>query len=303
MVEPCCNIGDEVRRRTAVLVFMLAAVRNSIDGNYRSAEQCPLILSFPAEGRTQNTYDPQALNRYAFERNNPYRNNDPTGHVYWDQLALASLSLAGAISSIVLGSSIALGSTVTGPGAIVGVVVGGLIAAHGAGQTYDAVGDALAAIYEDDAYIAADKGGYMANLGYKIKGEKGAKEGRSLEFAIDLGLLVANPGELATMGGTLDGLNMALSTNDVTTESNGKASAFGKVTPVTAGLVPTSKSTTTFSGVSSQYGREARNVSPAERAANIATLEKAKAQGDAFEKLREGVYRKVTEKSVRIIYT
>lgn len=30
----------------------------------------------------QNVYDPQSLNRYAFERNNPYRYTDPTGHQY-----------------------------------------------------------------------------------------------------------------------------------------------------------------------------------------------------------------------------
>src|SRR3989344_6410719 len=28
----------------------------------------------------QNVYDPQSLNRYGFERNNPYKNTDPTGH-------------------------------------------------------------------------------------------------------------------------------------------------------------------------------------------------------------------------------
>jgi RHS repeat-associated protein len=28
----------------------------------------------------QNVYDPQGLNHYSFERNNPYKNSDPTGH-------------------------------------------------------------------------------------------------------------------------------------------------------------------------------------------------------------------------------
>jgi hypothetical protein len=28
----------------------------------------------------QNVYDPQSLNRYSFERNNPYKHTDPTGH-------------------------------------------------------------------------------------------------------------------------------------------------------------------------------------------------------------------------------
>ena len=30
----------------------------------------------------QNVYDPQSLNRYSFERNNPYKNNDPSGHIF-----------------------------------------------------------------------------------------------------------------------------------------------------------------------------------------------------------------------------
>src|SRR3989344_5766698 len=35
----------------------------------------------------QNVYDPQSLNRYAFERNNPQKNIDPTGHCPWCLLA------------------------------------------------------------------------------------------------------------------------------------------------------------------------------------------------------------------------
>ena len=31
----------------------------------------------------QNVYDPQSLNRYMFERGNPYNKVDPTGHVVW----------------------------------------------------------------------------------------------------------------------------------------------------------------------------------------------------------------------------
>jgi len=43
----------------------------------------------------QNVYDPQSLNRYAFERNNPYKNTDPTGHYAWlYQLATAAIRWA-----------------------------------------------------------------------------------------------------------------------------------------------------------------------------------------------------------------
>ena len=31
----------------------------------------------------QNVYDPQSLNRYSFERNNPYKYEDPYGHIYY----------------------------------------------------------------------------------------------------------------------------------------------------------------------------------------------------------------------------
>ncbi|MBI4451949.1 hypothetical protein HY637_00840, partial [Candidatus Woesearchaeota archaeon] len=47
----------------------------------------------------QNVYDPQSLNRYAFERNNPLKNTDPTGHqlniANSPQLAIFFLALGG----------------------------------------------------------------------------------------------------------------------------------------------------------------------------------------------------------------
>lgn len=42
-----------------------------------------------------NVYDPQSLNRYSFERNNPLKNIDPTGHYTWlYQLATAAIRWA-----------------------------------------------------------------------------------------------------------------------------------------------------------------------------------------------------------------
>ncbi|HIH41657.1 TPA: hypothetical protein HA239_04535 [Candidatus Woesearchaeota archaeon] len=61
----------------------------------------------------QNVYDPQSLNRYAFERNNPYNRVDPTGHfelvsgtVFVGALAVASIAAFIAWSSPIIGPSI-----------------------------------------------------------------------------------------------------------------------------------------------------------------------------------------------------
>jgi len=48
----------------------------------------------------QNIYDPQMLNRYTFERNNPYKHTDPTGHVL--PLAVAALIVVYTIGLMVL---------------------------------------------------------------------------------------------------------------------------------------------------------------------------------------------------------
>ena len=41
----------------------------------------------------QNVYDPQSLNRYMFERGNPYKNVDPTGHCIWDLCSLETAAI------------------------------------------------------------------------------------------------------------------------------------------------------------------------------------------------------------------
>jgi RHS repeat-associated protein len=59
------------------------------DFNFRMYQSSTMQFTQP-DTIIKNAYDPQSLNRYAFERNNPYSSIDPTGH--W--------SLSGIISGI-----------------------------------------------------------------------------------------------------------------------------------------------------------------------------------------------------------
>jgi len=51
----------------------------NIDFNFRTYNPSTYQFTQP-DTLIQNVYDPQMLNRYAFERNNPYNREDPSGH-------------------------------------------------------------------------------------------------------------------------------------------------------------------------------------------------------------------------------
>jgi len=143
----------------------------------------------------QNVYDPQSLNRYAFERNNPYRFVDADGHVYWDKLALAvfsgiaSLGLAtGGIGLSILGVPTSVAPPV-GAAAIAGGVA---TACLGFANFGDAFLDSIAALQEDEEYFENDAGGILANLGGLIGGKKGAGIGRTAEAVISGTDLIKN---------------------------------------------------------------------------------------------------------------
>ena len=50
----------------------------------------------------QNVYDPQMLNRYSFERNNPYRYTDPTGHQSMNYAEQVNSNYPGGILQVIL---------------------------------------------------------------------------------------------------------------------------------------------------------------------------------------------------------
>lgn len=56
------------------------SVVKDTDFNFRKYRPDLAIFAQP-DTLIQNVYDPQLLNRYSFERNNPYKFTDPTGHV------------------------------------------------------------------------------------------------------------------------------------------------------------------------------------------------------------------------------
>jgi RHS repeat-associated protein len=65
------------------------------DYNFRMYQSSTMQFTQP-DSIIQNTFDPQSLNRYAFERNNPIKNTDPTGHN-----PLVALGVAGLVGGLV----------------------------------------------------------------------------------------------------------------------------------------------------------------------------------------------------------
>jgi len=59
----------------------------------------------------QNVYDPQSLNRYAFERGNPYKYTDESGHAF---VTLTSLVMA-AVFAVIAAYALMLGSAIIAP--------------------------------------------------------------------------------------------------------------------------------------------------------------------------------------------
>ena len=63
----------------------------------------------------QNVYDPQSLNRYSFERNNPLKYTDPSGH----NLAPLTVGYGNALGFMVASMGATLGITLV----VIGIIV------------------------------------------------------------------------------------------------------------------------------------------------------------------------------------
>ena len=101
----------------------------------------------------QNVYDPQSLNRYSFERNNPYGKVDPSGH-------LGEPTIVG-IGSTVLGSlivGVGIGTTALVIGFVGLIVVTGLI-----------ISSSLDANEAENQQIKADYNSPLTGKNYKNK--------------------------------------------------------------------------------------------------------------------------------------
>ncbi|MEK6953028.1 MAG: RHS repeat-associated core domain-containing protein [Nanoarchaeota archaeon] len=73
-----------------------SSVTEDYDYNFRKYNPEFGIFTQP-DALIPNVYDPQSLNRYRFERNNPYKYVDPDGKVINFPIALGAAVLAGAI--------------------------------------------------------------------------------------------------------------------------------------------------------------------------------------------------------------
>ena len=154
--------------------------------NFRKYKPDPPIFTQP-DTLIQNVYDPQLLNRYSFERNNPYKYTDPTGHVYWAALAVSIINAVSSLSLATAGVGLTLSGVPasTAPPAGAAATVGGVaLSSLGFAGFGKAVQDAYASIIEDDAYFRGDKGGILSNLGYIIAGETGAAIGSVTELIV-----------------------------------------------------------------------------------------------------------------------
>ena len=68
------------------------SVVGDYDFHFRKFLGNPPIFTQP-DTLIQNVYDPQSLNRYMFERGNPYKNVDEDGHVFFTILAITAIVL------------------------------------------------------------------------------------------------------------------------------------------------------------------------------------------------------------------
>ncbi len=172
----------------------------------------------------QNVYDPQSLNHYSFEKNNPYKFIDSNGHIYWGALAGATLGLISSIGLGVTGVGLSIAGVPAsvapplGAGLELAAVTLGTIGFANAGKS--AV-DAWNAIIENDEYFENDKGGFLATLGYLTNGKKGQLMGSTIELGISLGFLPSTIGAStfsSQVGGIIDVMDLAL--NSLSFRSN-----------------------------------------------------------------------------------
>ena len=83
------------------------SVVQDYDFNFRKYKPNPPIFTQP-DTLIPNVYDPQSLNRYSFERNNPYRNTDPTGHITGVEIFVIVLAIvvAAAMTAFFISQSV-----------------------------------------------------------------------------------------------------------------------------------------------------------------------------------------------------
>lgn len=113
---------------------------NTEDFDFHFRKYDPHIARFTQpDTLIQNVYDPQSLNRYAFERNNPYKYVDADGHIAITTLVLIATIAAVVISGGVMSYKVATGqATATDVAVFVGLgavtaLTGGIIPAIAAG--------------------------------------------------------------------------------------------------------------------------------------------------------------------------
>ena len=120
----------------------------------------------------QNVYDPQLLNRYSFERNNPYGFTDPSGHCIWD---LCIVEIVTVIVTVIVTAAI---------GYAVGYLGGAVLSAGSqAADNYKKSGDSET----QSGSKTESKSGSASSLGSKSKSKSKASRAKDAVKNIDWG--------------------------------------------------------------------------------------------------------------------
>jgi len=123
-----------------------------------------------------NPYNPQNLNRFAFEGNSPYNYIDPSGHVYWGALMFATADTVSSAIMTIGGVTMIMGGA-AGEVPTAGISTGGIIAGvavtgYGLGSTKIGLSNIRHAWNEEEP-----EKGLLAQTGKQLFGNKGETGG------------------------------------------------------------------------------------------------------------------------------
>ncbi len=94
------KMNKYLNRTLSILLISLIIFPNvfAINLNFDIHTPKNLLAFIQPDSIIQNIYDPQLLNRYAFERNNPYTYTDPSGNIICGGLCVGAVTLAATTS-------------------------------------------------------------------------------------------------------------------------------------------------------------------------------------------------------------
>ena len=158
------------------------------DYNFRLYTPSTYLFGVP-DTLIQNVYDPQSLNRFTFERNNPFKYTDSSGHYPKSALNWGRFFMGGvqAVSSLAGGAGL-LGLSIFGTPESLGAsdYVGIPLAIICFGNAGHGAVDSLNAWDNNEDYFNEDQGGISADVGNVMDGKTGATIGKVIDTGISI---------------------------------------------------------------------------------------------------------------------